>query len=81
MCIHLQRYFRLHAIFREVDTGHDRKINVDEFIAALPRLRAWGLGLDEATESEPAVVFQQIDANSSTEVRQRFYMMILHDEI
>ena len=68
LLVYLQRFFRLHAIFRDVDTGHDRKISITEFKAALPRLRAWGLGLDDATENDPESVFAEIDVNSSTQV-------------
>ena len=45
-------------MFDEIDTSDDKKISLDEFKAALPRLNAWG-----AKISNPEAEFRKIDKN------------------
>lgn len=52
MC-YMVRYFELYVAFSRIDTGHDRRFDLDEFVAALPSLRSWGIHVPETdAESE-----------------------------
>ena len=60
LCI--RQYFEMFIAFRRLDTSGDRKLDFDEFVAALPLLERWGVQLSaEAAEAD----FRAIDTNSS----------------
>ena len=51
-------FLEFYAMFDEIDTSDDKKISLDEFKAALPRLNAWGAKISNV-EAE----FRKIDKN------------------
>ena len=61
---YLQRSFELLALFDEVDTSDDRRVDIGEFTKAVPKLRQWGVEMDD----DPAVEFAKIDANGGGHV-------------
>ena len=63
LLIYLQRYFSLLALFDEVDTSDDRRVDLDEFTKAVPKLREWGVEIND-----PAADFQLIDLNGGGHV-------------
>ncbi|KAL2611349.1 hypothetical protein R1flu_023041 [Riccia fluitans] len=59
LMVYLRQYFELYEMFKKLDTSHDRRVDLDEFKAALPLLESWGVKISDA-EAE----FEKIDANS-----------------
>ena len=43
LLVYVKRYFELLAMFDEVDTGNDRRVDFGEFQAALRKLEEWGV--------------------------------------
>ena len=58
LLVYLQRYFELLAVFDEVDTSDDRRVDATEFQKALPKLAEWGVKV-----ADPAAEFAAIDEN------------------
>ena len=58
LLVYVQRYFELLAVFDEVDSGDDRRVDEAEFTKAVPKLREWGVIV-----RNPAAEFKKIDAN------------------
>ena len=56
--VYLRQYFEIWQMFDEVDSSDDRRVNFEEFKAALPRIEAWGLKIDN-----PEAEFKAIDKN------------------
>lgn len=67
LLLYLRRYFELWQMFATVDTSNDRRVSLDEFQAALGKIHAWGLPIDDAEQE-----FRAIDKNGGG--------MILFDE-
>ena len=63
LLVYLKRYFDLFVMFERVDTGDDHRINVDEFVQALPLLKEWGVEVHD-----PDATFDTIDADGGGEV-------------
>ena len=47
---YLRTYYELWVAFDRVDTGNDNRINYEEFIAALPLLKKWGIDTSRPLE-------------------------------
>eukprot|EP00947_MAST-08B_sp_MAST-8B-sp1_P004987 g4987.t1 len=63
LLVYLKRYFELFVMFERVDTGDDRRVNLDEFTEALWMIEDWGVTVDD-----PAAEFARIDRNGGGEV-------------
>ncbi|MHA7927728.1 MAG: EF-hand domain-containing protein, partial [Marinobacter sp.] len=63
LLVYLKRYFQIWRVFDVVDTGHDHRINLDEFAKALPLFKEWGVTVDD-----PAAIFNSIDKNGGGEI-------------
>ncbi|KAL1495286.1 hypothetical protein AB1Y20_017146 [Prymnesium parvum] len=63
LLLYLQRYMELLALFDMIDAGDDRRVDLDEFTAAVPRLAEWGVHVHDAE-----ALFAQIDANGGGQV-------------
>mmetsp|Transcript_55139 Transcript_55139/g.160907 ORF Transcript_55139/g.160907 Transcript_55139/m.160907 type:complete len:461 (-) Transcript_55139:83-1465(-) len=61
----LRHYFELWVMFETIDSENDRRINLEEFTAAVPKLNDWGVSIEEGTEES---VFNQIDSNDGGQV-------------
>eukprot|EP00760_Papus_ankaliazontas_P015515 PhM_4_TR16559/c0_g1_i1/m.101241 len=61
--VYLRQYFEMYNMFDRIDTGDDRRINLDEFKAAVPNLAMWGVKVDDA-EAE----FKKIDKNGGGQI-------------
>jgi Ca2+-binding EF-hand superfamily protein len=61
---YLRDYFMLWKIFQKIDTGSDARINMDEFMAAVPKIKTI-FGIEIA---QPEAEFAKIDANSGGQV-------------
>ena len=56
LLVYLRRYFELLAMFDEVDTGDDRRVDFKEFKAALPMFVEWGVKV-----TNPRMAFDAAD--------------------
>ena len=54
----IRQYYELWQMFDLVDSGDDRRIDLDEFKRAAPNLVSWGLKLDD-----PEASFAEVDQN------------------
>mmetsp|Transcript_81121 Transcript_81121/g.251758 ORF Transcript_81121/g.251758 Transcript_81121/m.251758 type:complete len:463 (+) Transcript_81121:48-1436(+) len=61
----LRHYFELWVMFEGIDSEMDRRINLEEFTAAIPLLAKWGVLIEEGTQES---VFNQIDSNDGGQV-------------
>jgi Ca2+-binding EF-hand superfamily protein len=61
---YLRDYFMLWKIFQKIDTGSDARINMDEFMTAVPKIETL-FGIEIA---QPEAEFSKIDANSGGQV-------------
>lgn len=57
-CLH--HYLDLKILFDKLDTDDDQRMNLEEFKAALPKLKQFGITVEE---SKAEIVFNQIDGN------------------
>ncbi len=56
-------YFELWQMFDEIDTGDDRRIDLKEFTAAVPRMAEWGVNV-----TDPVSEFLKIDTNHGGQI-------------
>jgi Ca2+-binding EF-hand superfamily protein len=61
---YLRDYFMLWMVFKKMDTGSDARIDKEEFVEALPKIKAT-YGIDFA---EPEEEFAKIDTNSGGQI-------------
>jgi Ca2+-binding EF-hand superfamily protein len=61
---YLRDYFVLWKMFEKIDTGNDSRINMDEFMQAVPKIeKVFGIEI-----AQPEAEFAKIDANSGGQV-------------
>ena len=65
LLVYLKRYFELFVMFQCIDTGHDKRIDVNEFRVAVGRLSNWGLELGADTIDS---VFRDIDVDGGGQI-------------
>jgi len=58
LVLYLKQYYTYWQLFDAVDTSDDRRINLQEFKAAIPTLAKWGVKIEN-----PQTSFNQIDKN------------------
>lgn len=58
LVLYLRQYYEYWTAFDEIDTSNDRRINQQEFKAAVPILQKWGVHIQD-----PQAVFKEIDSN------------------
>jgi Ca2+-binding EF-hand superfamily protein len=58
LLVYLRQYFEAWQMFEGVDSGNDRRINLEEFKAAIPKIEPWGFKVED-----PEAEFAIIDAN------------------
>ncbi len=63
LLVYLRQYFELWQMFDRVDASDDRRVDLDEFKAAVAKIEAWGLQVDDA-EAE----FKAIDTNDGGKI-------------
>merc|ERR1712093_366385 len=63
LLVYIRQYFEVWQMFDEVDSADDKRVNLDEFKAALAKIESWGLKVDDA-EAE----FKAIDKNGGGQV-------------
>jgi Ca2+-binding EF-hand superfamily protein len=56
--VYLRQYFEVWQMFDEVDSSDDRRVTLEEFKAALPKIERWGVKV-----SNPEAEFKAIDKN------------------
>jgi len=61
--VYLEKYFEIWEIFEALDVNRERRINLQEFKDALPKLNHWGLEVGDPEEE-----FKKIDTNGGGEV-------------
>jgi Ca2+-binding EF-hand superfamily protein len=61
----LRHYFELWVMFEALDTGEDRRVNFEEFQAAIPKLAEWGVYV---AEGEAEDTFNKIDSNDGGQI-------------
>lgn len=54
--VYIRDYFELWMMFSRIDTSGDRRVSLDEFKKAVPKLASWGINIDD-----PARTFKEID--------------------
>jgi hypothetical protein len=52
----LKQYFELFLMFEMIDTGDDRRVDINEWKAAIPKLEKWGVKIDD-----PEAEFKKVD--------------------
>lgn len=60
---YLKHYFELWVMFEEIDSAEDRRVNLEEFTAAVPKLTEWGCEIED-----PEATFGEIDTNGGGQV-------------
>ena len=60
--VYLKQYFEYYIMFNELDKSQDNKISVEEFKKAIPKMKNWGV---EINESNAEKEFNLIDSNGS----------------
>lgn len=61
----LRNYFELWIMFDSLDTGEDRRVDLGEFQAAIPKLAEWGVLIAESKAEDE---FNKIDTNDGGQV-------------
>lgn len=56
---YIRDYFELWAMYEAIDTSGDRRLTLDEFKQAAPKIEKWGLKMENPEKS-----FKEIDANN-----------------
>lgn len=64
LLIYLRDYFILWKMFDKIDSGNDGRINLDEFVKAVPKIEE----VFDVKFSDPEAEFAKIDTNSGGEV-------------
>jgi Ca2+-binding EF-hand superfamily protein len=65
--VYLRQYYELWVMFHEIDKNFDRRVSLDEFKKAVPKLKTWGVNI-----TDPVKTFKEIDRDGGG--------MILFDE-
>ena len=60
---YLRMYFELFQAFARLDTGDDRRMDIDEFKAGIDNLADWGISVDD-----PEAEFAAIDKSGGGQV-------------
>eukprot|EP00754_Rhynchopus_humris_P007730 Rhum_TRINITY_DN13544_c0_g1::Rhum_TRINITY_DN13544_c0_g1_i1::g.60666::m.60666 len=63
LLVALRQMFELWAMFELIDTGDDRRVDLDEFKKAVPLLEKWGVRVTDAEGT-----FKEIDKNGGGQV-------------
>lgn len=58
LLVYIYDYFEMWVAFDEIDSSNDKSVSLEEFTAAVPRIRAWGV-----TVRDPEATFRSIDAS------------------
>mmetsp|Transcript_110337 Transcript_110337/g.308421 ORF Transcript_110337/g.308421 Transcript_110337/m.308421 type:complete len:182 (+) Transcript_110337:83-628(+) len=58
LLVYIRKYFEVWQMFEDLDSGDDNRISLDEFKAAVPKMEAWGVKIDD-----PDATFAEIDSN------------------
>jgi len=61
---YLRQYFEYHEMFEKVNTDHDKYIDYDEFVAAIPTFEKWGVKV-----TDPEKTFAKIDTDKGGRIR------------
>lgn len=62
LLVYLRQYFEVWQMFDQIDGG-DHRMSLDEFKAAIPKIEAWGVKIDD-----PDATFSEIDSNGGGQV-------------
>lgn len=63
LLVYLRNYFEVWQLFDRIDSGDDRRIDIEEFKSALPTFETWGVKIDDAEET-----FKKIDENGGGQI-------------
>ena len=63
LLVYVRRYFELLAMFDTIDTGEDRRVDIDEFKRAMQLLAGWGVKVED-----PEAAFKEIDSDGGGQV-------------
>jgi Ca2+-binding EF-hand superfamily protein len=63
LLLYLRQYFEIWQIFDQVDSDDDHRLDLAEFKAALPKLEAWGMAIEDADAT-----FAEMDTNGGGKV-------------
>jgi hypothetical protein len=67
LLMYLARYFELFTMFKDMDTGHDGRVDVTEFTNALGQLAEWGADIAGA-EEDPEREFDSMDEDGGGKI-------------
>merc|ERR1712050_391231 len=62
---YLRNYFELWVMFDIIDSGDDRRIDLDEFKSRVPKLEEWGVAIKQEEAEE---TFKSIDSDGGGKV-------------
>jgi len=63
LLVYFRKYLEVWQMFDRIDTGDDRRVNLEEFQSAMPLLKTWGVEIEDSEAS-----FAEIDANGGGQV-------------
>jgi hypothetical protein len=63
LLVYLRNYFECWQMFDRIDSGDDRRVNLEEFKSAIPMNETWGVKIDDAEKT-----FQAIDTNGGGQI-------------
>jgi len=62
LLVYIWYYLHLWQWFSEMDTSHDRRLSLQEFIVALPKLASWGFRTpSDISVPDATIIFDEID--------------------
>lgn len=61
--VFLRQYLEYYVMFNRIDSGSDKKINYNEFVAAIPEIEKMGCKV-----TDPEATFKSIDKNGGGEI-------------
>lgn len=61
--VYLRQYFEYFEMFNRIDTGDDKKVNLQEFKDSIPMMEKWGVKV-----SDPEAAFKEIDTNGGGQI-------------
>eukprot|EP00033_Pygsuia_biforma_P000154 GCRY01000198.1.p1 GENE.GCRY01000198.1~~GCRY01000198.1.p1 ORF type:complete len:204 (+),score=44.82 GCRY01000198.1:77-613(+) len=60
---YLRMYFEYYVMFDAVDTGDDRRVDLEEFKNAVPKMAEWGVEI-----ADPEAEFAEVDTNGGGQI-------------
>ena len=63
LLVYFRHYFECWQMFDRIDSGDDRRIDLEEFQSSIPMIEGWGLKIED-----PEAEFNKIDENGGGQI-------------